>query len=265
MLPILDKQAWIRKSRLGGLGCVQLHGNPGTVEGRKKGGRKSIELFHQNPDFAKRVGFIVRKEIKHPARCAELAELIGIILGDGCLSGNHQLTISFNNETDQEYSHYLRRLLKKLFALDCHVHYRKNSNGADVVVSSSNLVDFLLKEGLSIGNKVKNQVGIPMWISGELKYGKACLRGLVDTDGSFYCHKYISGNKEYKYIKLCFTNCSRPILEFVFKILKRLGYKVYLKGNHVSVYSMSEIKRYFKEIGTHNQKYLSKFYKYLSN
>ncbi len=262
---MVDKQDWIKKSRLGGLKCIQLHGNPGTFEGRRKGGRRSIELFHQNPDFAKRAGFIIRKEIKYPARCAQLAELIGIILGDGGLPGNHQLTISFNNETDQGYSHYLRRLLKQLFDLVCHIHYRKNNNGADIVVSSSNLVDFLLKQGLSIGNKVKNQVGVPAWIFKKLEYEKACLRGLVDTDGSFYCHKYISGNKEYRYIKLCFTNCSMPILESVFKTLKKLGYKVYLNGNHVSIYSMSGIKRYFKEIGTHNQKYLNRFQEYSSN
>jgi hypothetical protein len=260
-----DSKAWINKSRLGGLRCIELHGNPGTPEGRSKGGRKTIRLFHQNPAFARKVGFIIRKEIKYPKKCIELAEFFGIILGDGGLPGNHQLTIAFNNKTDQEYSLYLKKLLKQLFSIDCHVHYRKNNNGADIVVNSSNLVDFLLKKGLSVGNKVKNQVGIPIWIHRNLEYQKACLRGLMDTDGSFYSHKYISGGKEYKYLKLCFTNCSKPILNFVFKILKDLDYKVYLDGNHVSIYSRDGVKRYFTEIGAHNQKHLNKFKEYLAN
>jgi len=262
---MIDRQAWIKKSRLGGLRCIELYGNPGTLEGRSKGGRKTVRLFHQNPALARKVGFIIRKEIKYPKQCVELAELVGIILGDGGLPGNHQLTIALNNKTDQEYSHYLQMLLKKLFALNFHIHYRKNNNGADIVVSSSNLVDFLLKKGLFVGNKVKNQVGIPIWIHRNLLYQKACLRGLMDTDGSLYCHKYVAGGKEYKYFKLCFTNCSKPILNFVFKILKDLDYKVYLGGNHVSIYSKDGVRRYFTEIGTHNQKHFKKFQEYLAN
>ncbi len=262
---MVESKARIANARLGGLRCIALHGNPGTPEGRSKGGKTTIRLFNQNPALAKKLGFIIRKEIEYPDKCDELAELIGIILGDGGLPGNRQLIISFNNKTDREYSRYLQDTLRRLFAVRCHIHYRKDNNGADIVVSSSNLVDFLVKEGLIKGNKVRNQVGIPAWIYKNLEYQKACLRGLIDTDGSFYCHKYISGGREYRYLKLCFTNCSKPLLNFAFNILKNLGYKVYLTGNHVSLYSALGIKRYFTEIGTHNQKHLRKFQEFIYN
>lgn len=260
-----ESKARIANARLGGLRCITLHGNPGTPEGRSKGGKTTIRLFNQYPVLAKKLGFIIRKEIKYPNKCAELAELIGIILGDGGLPGNHQLIISFNGKTDREYSRYLQHMLRKLFAVSCHIHYRKDNNGADIVVSSSNLVDFLVKQGLMIGNKVRNQVGIPTWIKKKLEYQKACLRGLIDTDGSFYCHKYINGRREYRYLKLCFTNCSNPLLNFSFNILKKLGYKVYLNGNHVSLYSTLDVRKYFTEIGTHNQKHLRKIQEFLYN
>ena len=262
---MINKQNWIKKSRLGGLRRVQLHGNPGTTEGRINGGRKTIELFHQNPEFARKTGFIVRKEIKYPARCAELAELIGVILGDGGLFGNHQMVISFNSKTDKEYAAFLGKILKELFSVDYYIHSRKDCNGADIVVSSSNLIDFLLRQGLVVGNKVKNQVDIPNWIYEKIEYRKACLRGLIDTDGSFYRHRYNSNRKNYDYLKLCFASHSRPLLNSVLRILRRLNFKAYLHCDQVFIYSRSGIEKYFEEIGSHNPKHLNKIRKFLAS
>ncbi len=253
------------RARLGGLRRVELYGNPGTPEGRSKGGRKTISYLHQNPNLAREVGFIIRKEIECPVRCAELAELIGVILGDGGLPGNHQLTISLNSKTDKEYLVFLGKILRKLFSVNYHIHPRKNCNGADIVVSSSNLVDFLLKQGLTAGNKVKNQVDIPNWINKRFEYQKSCVRGLVDTDGSFYRHRYNSNGKNYEYLKLCFTNCSRPLLNSVWRILKKFNFEAYLHGDQVFIYSRQGIKRYFEEIGSHNPKHLNKIRKFLAN
>lgn len=255
----------ISKARLGGLRRIELHGNPGTREGRSKGGNKTIRLFHQDLGLARKTGFIVRKEIKYPVRCAELAELIGVILGDGGLPGNHQLTVSFNNKTDKEYAVFLGRILRKLFSIDYHIHSRKNSNGSDIVVNSSNLIDFLLKQGLSAGSKVKNQVDIPYWIYKNIEYQKACVRGLIDTDGSFYRHSYNSNGKNYNYIKLCFTNRSKPLLNSVLRILKGFNFDVYLHGDQVFIYSRPGIKKYFEEIGSHNPKHSNKIRKFLAN
>lgn len=255
----------INKARLGGLRRVELYGNPGTPEGRSKGGKKTIRLFHRNKDLARKAGFIIRKEIKYPVRCVELAELIGVVLGDGGLSGNHQLTISFNNITDKEYSVFLGKMLRRLFLINCHIHPRKNCNGADIVVSSSNLIDFLLKQGLIAGNKVKNQVDILHWIYDKAAYEKACVRGLIDTDGSFYCHRYNSNGKNYSYLKLCFSSRSKPLLNSVLKILRKFDFDVYRHGDQVFIYSMHGIKKYFKEIGTHNPKHSDKIIKFLAN
>lgn len=255
----------VEKSRLGGLRRIQLYGNPGTPEGRSKGGKKSATLFRENPSFAKKRGFIIRKDIKYPTRCAELAEFIGILLGDGGVPGTHQFTISFNNKTDREYADYISSILRRLFSVDCHIHNRKNSNGADIVVNSSNLIDFLMKNGIVKGNKVKNQVSVPAWINTGPEYQVSCLRGLIDTDGSFYLHKYKSNGKTYTYLKLGFTNCSKPLLKFVFEVLNKLKYKVFLSGDNLSIGSQFEVKRYFREIGSHNPKHLNRFRTYFDN
>jgi len=262
---VVGIKAKIANARLGGLRCMALHGNPGTPEGRSKGGKTSVRFFQQNPALAKKLGFILRKNITCPEKSAELAEIVGIILGDGSLPGKHQLIISFNSKTDEEYARYLRSTLQKLFMVDPHVHYRNNNNGAEIIVSSSSLVEFLEKLGLEKGNKVKNQAAVPGWINEKLGYRLACLRGLMDTDGGLYLHRYNSGGRVYKYMKLCFTNCSKPLLNFVFDVLKSLNFKVYLNNVHVSVYAASEVKRYFTEVGSHNQKHLFRFRNHFDN
>ena len=37
--------------------------------------------------------------------------------------------------------------------------------------------------GIKPGNKKQNNVGIPNWIFDSKKYLRACIRGLIDTDG----------------------------------------------------------------------------------
>lgn len=237
----------------------KLYGNPGTAEGRRRGGLKAAEYFRNNPELAKAKGFITRKKIRCPARSVELAELIGIMLGDGGLPGNHQFTISFNYETDYEYAVYLRKLIMNLFGISSYIHRRRNSRGADIVINSTNLVEFLLKEGLVTGNKVKNQVDVPDWIYEKIEYRVACLRGLMDTDGGVYLHKYRSYGKVYRYLKLCFGNSSKPLLDFVFDTLRKLDFKAYLNGEHVSVYAIEEVKKYFCRVGSSNQKHIDRF------
>ncbi|MDP2831219.1 MAG: hypothetical protein Q8O02_03120, partial [Candidatus Omnitrophota bacterium] len=220
---MIDRQAWIKKSRLGGLKRIEMYGNPGTSEGRSKGGRRTCEFFRLHPNLARQRSFSTLKEIKRPPRSVELAKFIGIMLGDGGIRSKYQLTISFNYKTDREFAEYVTRIIKRLFAVEYIISKRKDSLGADIVISSASVIDFLLKQGLKAGNKVKNQVDIPAWIKSDMEFQKACLRGLVDTDGSLYCHKYKVNNKWYKYLKLDFTSCSEPLLRSAYAIFSNLG------------------------------------------
>ncbi len=262
---MVSAKSKINKSKLGGLRRIELYGNPGTPEGRSRGGRNTTILFRRNPLLAKKKGFIIRKEIKYPGKSLPLAEFIGIMLGDGGLPGSHQIKISFNHKTDNEYASYVCKLIRSLFLINYHIHKRRKSNGADIVINSSNLVDFLLRQGLKAGHKVRNQIGVPAWINEKLEYQKVCLRGLMDTDGGLYLHSYKSNGRIYTYLKLGFTNCSRPLLKFVFNVLKKLNYRSCLSGNNLSICSEAQVKKYFVEIGTANPKHLNKFKNYFVN
>lgn len=261
---ILKSEFWNNTDagRKGARISYKLYGNPGTAEGRSKGGLKAAEYFRDNPEIAKAKGVITRKKIRCPARSVELAELIGIMLGDGGLPDNHQFTISFNYETDHEYADYVRKIIMTLFGTSSYIHRRKDSKGADIVVSSTNLVEFLIKQGLIAGNKVRNQIGVPDWIYEIMEYRVACLRGLMDTDGGVYLHEYHSYGKVYRYLKLCFGNRSKPLLNFAFDTLRKLNLKAYLDGEHVSIYAMEEVKKYFDRVGSSNPKHIGRFKNY---
>lgn len=253
---MIDKEAWIKKSRLGGLRRAQLYGNPGTPEGRSKGGRHACMLFQSHPELARKCGFITRKNINRPPRSKELAAFVGIMLGDGSIRSKYQFTVSFNYKTDREYSGYVAGLIKRLFSVRHKIIRKKDCLGADIVVSSASLFSFLLDQGLKAGNKIKNQVDIPGWVKSNVEYQKACLRGLFDTDGSLYCHRYKVNKKWYEYLKLDFSSCSKPLLRSAYEILSNLGIRSALKGVHISISAQAEVNKYLATVGSSNSKFL---------
>lgn len=249
-------------ARLGGQRRAQLYGPPGTLESRRKGGRISSERFRANPDLAKALGFQLRKIIKRPSRSALLAEFIGIMLGDGCLSSQFQVGVSFNAETDAAYGRYLQRLFRGLFGLTATIQRRTDTHGWTVVGSSRALVEYLQAVGLVRGSKVAHQVDVPSWIWTRRSYQKACLRGLMDTDGSIYRYRHCVYGHRYCHVALCFTNHSKPLLKSVERILTRFDFCPRVRRYGVYLHRQDEIQRYFRAIGSQNPKHSSRFHQY---
>ena len=123
----------------------------------------------------------------------ELAELVGILLGDGGIS-RKVIVISIHSEA-KEYIDRVKKLVKSVFKYDIRFHRRKNKNVIDLKVHSVARVECLLRLGLKIGNKVEKQVGIPDWIKADNNYYISCIRGLIDTDG--YIGRYQKRDSRY--------------------------------------------------------------------
>ncbi len=159
----------------------------------------------------------------------DLAEFVGIMIGDGHLNKNG-LSITLHYKYDKDYGDFVEKLIAKLFNTQVHVYYRKERSINSYNVFNRNLSKYLnLKVGIIIGNKTLQQVEIPKWILKTKKYSIACIRGLFDTDGCVYWHKYQSNHKKYKYKKIAFRNYSWPVILFFTKILENLKIKYYLK------------------------------------
>lgn len=248
-----------------------------TAKGASKGGRAVFEKYGRiggNPLHRKKKWYewweregkhrafsiTSPKKIRKPPYSEKLAEFTGIEIGDGGLSKS-QLTVTLHYKDDREYSRYVARLVESLFAVKPSMYVDKKYSVVDIVVSRTELVKFCNEKlGLKIGNKVKQNVDIPEWVKRKRNFAIACLRGLVDTDGSVFIHRYKVGKKFYQYKKLSFTSHSQSLLLSVHKFLRDIGLNPRLtSGIDVRLESKSDMKRYFEIVGTNNPKHWRRF------
>lgn len=236
-------------ARLGGKRRYELYGVLGTIQDRSKGGKASWDKRKNNQELWLKY----TKTIIEPKESAELAEFMGIMLGDGGLT-HFQCSIYLNSETDQEFAFYTKNLINKLFGLIPKIYIHKKHKVWRISISSVNLVKYLTSKGLSLGNKVHLQVEVPNWIQQKPEYIKACIRGLIDTDGSLIIHRYRIKGKEYSYPRLTFSNKSQPLLNFVYRELKFLGFNPKINRYEICLYSQDEVRKYLEIIGVNNYK-----------
>lgn len=193
----------------------------------------------------------------------ELAEFIGIMLGDGNLYYNQPSKIYFIrvcNHTidDKEYRIFIKNLFKKLFGEKFKPFQYKKT---ETVLTSNNKNIFHLLEdyGLKRGNKKINNLGIPKWIMEEERYLKACIRGLIDTDGSVFQKSRGKGIPQIE-ISSKITKLQETFRDG----LINMGFKPsnWSKGSNTpncGLYSREQVFKYSKEIGFNNPKHMKKF------
>lgn len=208
--------------------------------------------FENNP-------ILKTKPIYQPKKNSELAELIGIVMGDGGIS-RYQVVVTLHHIDDYEYSAFVAKLIKKLFHVTPHIRHSPKKSVREIIISRAELVKYLHSLGLPIGNKVAQQFDIPNWIKKNKKLSIACLRGLVDTDGSIFTHRYKVNGKWYSYKKLSFTSLSRPLLQSVAMIMQSIGLHPRISANqNVWLDSKKDMERYLLVIGSHNPKHLKRY------
>lgn len=191
---------------------------------------------------------------------AKLAELIGIILGDGNIwvknGGYYYVRICGDAKKEKDYLlNHVNPLFESIFGVKMHLRRHNKDTGLILTKGSKNIVFTLNRFGIPSGSKIKNNVGIPSWILSSKKYTRACIRGLIDTDGSVFPLK----GRNYPYI---WFSCNIPKLRKTFKIaMKNLGFKLskwnFREGHAAETYIANKymVKRFSKEIHLKNKKY----------
>lgn len=247
-------------AKKGGSARMKIYGDLGTPEGRRKGGLASLKTHSKGLS-----GFKILRHVERPRYSEDLAELMGILFGDGHLS-EFQVSMTTNSITDVEHAEYTRRLFRKLFRINASITKRKRDNAINVVASSKNLVNLLNKMGMPIGNKLEHGLLVPLWISRSRNYQKAFLRGLFDTDGCIYLDRHIIRGKQYKHMGWTITSYSKSLVEGVIGILHNMGFGPTYRVTQKSVFlrRTAEIVRYFSEIGSSNQKHIRRFQDFLN-
>lgn len=228
----------------------------------KKRRRKWLQWWNKTGKF-NLSGYFVPKKITKPKQTGELAEFVGIMIGDGGIT-KKQITVTLNYITDKEYINFVRGLFTKLFGVKPALYQREKESVINIVVSRIKLVKFCQTIGLKVGNKIKQQIDIPNWVKNNNKFKTACLRGLMDTDGCIFneCHEI--KNKKYCYPRLLFVSHSINLRLSVYKIMQELEFHPVIRNNRsVNLENRQEIIKYFQLIGTNNSKHRMRYNKFM--
>ena len=204
---------------------------------------KIPSLRSQKPNYNN-----IRRDICIPSiYSGELAEFIGLILGDGHLTPT-QVTVTLGKK--DEYVPYVINLIQNLFKIKPK-HIILNRGDSVVYFGSTVVVRWLISMGLAF-NKTKSQVDLPAWIFSRKIFMRRALRGLLDTDGSVYRLKFG--------VQISFTNESRPLLASVKKMFSKLGFRPSkISSNHIYLTRRDDLGRFFKEVGFKNKKHQKRF------
>lgn len=176
-----------------------------------------------------------------PKHSKSLAELIGVVLGDGNIftyERCQRLTIS----CDGSYTAYVKRikyLVRDVFKKEPSVIRRTKANCYDIYLYMQDIDKAL---NLKAGNKIKNKVEIPNWILAKKEFLIRCLKGLFETDGNF------SKNKKFYVQFIEFENKCPELRLSVYKAMKDLGYNPQLGSRYVRLARRKEVFDFTKRI-----------------
>ena len=206
--------------------------------------------------FMKKTHITIPKEMS-----PELAELIGIIMGDGYLyNGINKYTIGIVGHpiTDLNYFKHIAILIKKLF--NKKVKIKKIGRGIRIIFDSKNIFKLITKYVPYYKGGKSDKIIIPKDILTSWSLAKHTIRGIADTDGSIFtankpgCSNYPSIEITTSSIKLAYQ--IRDILNnnefrvaniwsYKSKNSIKTSYKVPLNGKN-------NLKLWMEEIGFSN-------------
>ena len=193
----------------------------------------------------------------------ELAELTGIMCGDGCLSSKSQkyvVYISGHKYLDFDYHNKCTRaLFLRVFGKNIKINHRSDENTLFIRFSDEKVFNVLNSVGLPIGKKYDN-LKVPTWINKNPDFAVSFVRGLTDTDGCVVFSKQHRSIGYYPRIEIASKSIS--FLEEVFSILVSNGFygSVSKKGPHyrLEIPGFKNLDRWLKLIGFNNPKHIRK-------
>ncbi len=202
-----------------------------------------------------------RKIITIPSESTSLAELVGILFGDGGISNPWQIIVSLNSDLDLDYSLYVSDLFQKLFSIKTTARKRPHQKTLVIDCSSSSVLDFLVSKGIVIGNKIAQEFDMPQWIINNPQYKRFFIRGLIDTDGCLDIHQHKVRGKLYKNLGLCFTSYSKRLLHSTASVFQEFGIKPHISNQERSIYlySYKSVLKYLDTFGSSNPRILRKY------
>lgn len=193
-----------------------------------------------------------KKTINLPKESEDLAEILGIILGDGHLE-KRTLTIT-GNYYEKQHHEYTSKKIKSLFGLNSKTILIKEKNTTILKIYSIELIKYLKNNGLVLGNKIKNKASFPKWVFEKKEFIYGALRGLFDTDGGIF-----NKQKNYNRAIIEIQTHSPYIRKNVFSLFKKSDFRPSKSTTNIRIQHQKEIHRFFKLIGSSNPKNIIRY------
>lgn len=185
-----------------------------------------------------------------PKYSERLAELVGILLGDGHIS-QYQVSIALNSVADSEYVSYVENLIKAVFpTLRIQKSKKSHENLLRIYINSVQASEYFKNMGITSGKPL-----IPTWIFSKRKYQVACMRGLIDTEGSVAISSKMTLTGVSNYKQIIFTNLNPVLQSFVKNTLTMLEIKCSEKiAKNIYISSRRSILEFVDLVGFSNPK-----------
>lgn len=173
----------------------------------------------------------------------QIAELIGIIIGDGCIrydvkNPQYFVEITGNINLERTFFNYIANIFSSQLGLKSNI--RIGGRGLRLRVSSKQFLEWLVHTLEMPYNKNKClNIKIPSVIVADQELLFYCLRGIVDTDGSLFLSRK-GPQKDYPCIEI--TTASKPLAMQLREILPahlRIGFRNFTKNGFATIYKIS--------------------------
>ena len=208
----------------------------------------------------------------------DIAELIGIHIGDGCISKNqryHEYYLGGDLKEEKEYHDlwvgplFNKKIMVPFFGNK--VCYKEHPKVGiyGFHIFDKRLVKFFEELGVASGPKLN--IGIPEEIRNNKNLHKRFIRGLFDTDGNIYFDKNRSCKNPINNVpNIKLDNVSNQLVEQVMEMLIGLGLHPRLKKPYqgkrnrnkvhtLLIYRRGDVRYFIKNIGFKNAKHHTKW------
>ena len=158
----------------------------------------------------------------------DLAELIGVVLGDGhiCIYPRSEELRLISNSNNPGFIQRYSQFIEKIFKKQPYIIPSRFTNSTKIGFYEKFISNRI---GIPSGARKNLEISVPKWIFKNKQYIIRYLRGLYEAEGSHCIHLPTST------YKLFFSNRNQSMLDNVFMLLLNLGFHPHISKNHYSV------------------------------
>lgn len=202
--------------------------------------RRKIDNFARWRDEARKKG-LIKSVYKPLVRNGDLAELIGVVLGDGHIARfpRTERLMIFSNSNNKGFIKRYAQLVETVFGKKPYVSKVTYSNCVRISIYEKMISSRL---GVPTGARQKIHFSVPRWILANDQYVVRYLRGLYEAEGSYSVHTPTST------YKFSFANTNQSLLRIVYRLMSQFGFRLSMDPKRVQISKRGHVERAVRDL-----------------